>query len=327
MCLPVVDVLPKERTVSRKSERLVNLTIALLGTKRWLTKAQIFLSVDGYEGEPDAKERMFERDKDDLRNLGIEIEVGSFDPLFEDEAGYRIKPDSYRCDITEISARELSLINLATSIWQGAVLDSSALSALIKLKSLGIDSDLDAIPSIEPTIHISDENFAAIVDAIAERRTISFTYLSQELVQQQRVIEPYGAGTKGGYWYVAGQDLERKDIRLFRLDRIDSEITRQGKAPSYEIPADFTMSVLLASPVKTEIAKLKVRRGKAQKIVSVSKMIEVGDEWSVVEYPYLQQSELLADVLWHLDDVEIVEPGDVRTAIISLLHQAVSAHG
>jgi len=313
--------------VSRKSERLVNLTIALLGTKRWLTKAQIFVAVDGYEGEPDAKERMFERDKDDLRHLGIEIEVGSFDPLFEDEAGYRIKPDSYRSDITEISARELSLINLATSIWQGAVLDSSALSALIKLKSLGIDSDLDAIPAIEPTIHISDENFAAIVDAIAERRTISFTYLSQELVQQQRVIEPYGAGTKGGYWYVAGQDLDRKDIRLFRLDRIDSEITRQGKVASYEIPADFTMSVHLASPVKTGMARLKVRRGKAQKIVAVATMIEAGDEWSVVEYPYLHQSELLADVLWHLDDVEIVEPQEARTAIISVLNQAVSAHG
>lgn len=313
--------------MSRKSERLVNLTIALLGTKRWLTKAQIFVAVDGYEGEPDAKERMFERDKDDLRHLGIEIEVGSFDPLFEDEAGYRIKPDSYRSDITEISARELSLINLATSIWQGAVLDSSALSALIKLKSLGIDSDLDAIPAIEPTIHISDENFAAIVDAIAERRTISFTYLSQELVQQQRVIEPYGAGTKGGYWYVAGQDLDRKDIRLFRLDRIDSEITRQGKVASYEIPADFTMSVHLASPVKTGMARLKVRRGKAQKIVAVATMIEAGDEWSVVEYPYLHQSELLADVLWHLDDVEIVEPHQARTAIISVLNQAVSAHG
>lgn len=313
--------------MSRKSERLVNLTIALLGTKRWLTKAQIFVAVDGYEGEPDAKERMFERDKDDLRHLGIEIEVGSFDPLFEDEAGYRIKPDSYRSDITEISARELSLINLATSIWQGAVLDSSALSALIKLKSLGIDSDLDAIPAIEPTIHISDENFAAIVDAIAERRTISFTYLSQELMQQQRVIEPYGAGTKGGYWYVAGQDLDRKDIRLFRLDRIDSEITRQGKVASYEIPADFTMSVHLASPVKTGMARLKVRRGKAQKIVAVATMIEAGDEWSVVEYPYLHQSELLADVLWHLDDVEIVEPHQARTAIISVLNQAVSAHG
>jgi len=313
-------------TVSRKSERLVNLTIALLGTKRWLTKAQIFIAVDGYEGEPDAKERMFERDKDDLRNLGIEIEVGSFDPLFEDEAGYRIRPGTYRSDITEISPRELSLINLATSIWQGAVLDSSALSALIKLKSLGIDSDLDAIPSITPIIHISDMNFASIVDAIAERRTISFSYLSQELTSQQRVLEPYGAGTKGGYWYVAGLDLDRREIRLFRLDRIDSEISPQGKASSYEIPSDFAMSAHLASPVKTETATLKVRRGKSQRIVMASTIVDDGDEWTIVEYPFLHQSELIADVLWHLDDVELVKPLQARTAIAAVLRETVVAH-
>ena len=326
MFLRVDDVLQRVHTVSRKSERLVNLTIALLGTKRWLTKSQIFTAIDGYEGEPDAKERMFERDKDDLRNLGIEIEVGSFDPLFEDEVGYRIRPDSYRNDISEISARELSLISLATSIWQGAVLDSLALSGLIKLKSLGIESDLDAIPSIAPTIHISDENFATIVDAIANRRTISFSYLSQELTAQVRVLEPYGAGTKGGYWYVAGLDLDRKDIRLFRLDRIDSEVALQGKAGSYVIPPDFAMSTQLASPVKTEIATLKVRRGKAQKIVLASTIIEDGDEWVVVEYPFLHQSELLTDLLWHLEDVEIVKPVQARTSIIEHLNQVVAAH-
>ena len=326
MFLRADDVLQRVHTVSRKSERLVNLTIALLGTKRWLTKSQIFTAIDGYEGEPDAKERMFERDKDDLRNLGIEIEVGSFDPLFEDEVGYRIRPDSYRNDFSEISARELSLISLATSIWQGAVLDSLALSGLIKLKSLGIESDLDAIPSIAPTIHISDENFATIVDAIANRRTISFSYLSQELTAQVRVLEPYGAGTKGGYWYVAGLDLDRKDIRLFRLDRIDSEVALQGKAGSYVIPPDFAMSTHLASPVKTEIATLKVRRGKAQKIVLASTIIEDGDEWVVVEYPFLHQSELLTDVLWHLEDVEIVKPVQARTSIIEHLNQVVAAH-
>ena len=326
MFLRADDVLQRVHTVSRKSERLVNLTIALLGTKRWLTKSQIFTAIDGYEGEPDAKERMFERDKDDLRNLGIEIEVGSFDPLFEDEVGYRIRPDSYRNDISEISARELSLISLATSIWQGAVLDSLALSGLIKLKSLGIESDLDAIPSIAPTIHISDENFATIVDAIANRRTISFSYLSQELTAQVRVLEPYGAGTKGGYWYVAGLDLDRKDIRLFRLDRIDSEVALQGKAGSYVIPPDFAMSTQLASPVKTEVATLKVRRGKAQKIVLASTIIEDGDEWVVVEYPFLHQSELLTDLLWHLEDVEIVKPVQARTSIIEHLNQVVAAH-
>ena len=74
-------------TVSRKSERLINLTIALLATKRFITKSEIFRTIEGYEGSLDSKERMFERDKDDLRSLGIEIEVGSFDPLFNDEAG------------------------------------------------------------------------------------------------------------------------------------------------------------------------------------------------------------------------------------------------
>jgi proteasome accessory factor B len=312
--------------VSRKSERLVNLTIALLGSSRWITKEQIFSSVDGYEGETDSKERMFERDKDDLRNLGIEIEVGSFDPLFDDEPGYRIRPDHYRSHINDISPRELSLVTLATRMWQGAVLDSSALSALIKLKSLGIDSDLDAIPAIEPIIHTSDENLVSIIDAITQLRTISFLYLAPDLTQQNRVLNPYGAGTKGGYWYVAGYDLDKKDIRLFRLDRIDSQISLQGKIGSYEIPPDFSMSERLATPAKTNLATLKVRRGKAQKIVLSSRIVKDDDEWLTVEYPYLHQSELLADALWHLDDIELIEPVEARSAIISALQTIVSQH-
>ena len=93
----------KVATVSRKSERLVSLTIALLATKRFLTKNEIFNSIEGCEGEADAKERMFERDKEDLRNLGITIEVGSFDPLFEDEAGYRIRADEYQLEISDLT--------------------------------------------------------------------------------------------------------------------------------------------------------------------------------------------------------------------------------
>jgi proteasome accessory factor B len=112
--------------VSRKSERLVNLTIALLATKRWITKSEIFGTIDGYDGEADAKERMFERDKEDLRNLGIDIEVGTFDPLFEDEAGYRIRSENYRLNFDLLTSREFSLISMAIQSWRGAVLGSSA---------------------------------------------------------------------------------------------------------------------------------------------------------------------------------------------------------
>src|SRR3954464_9776255 len=77
----------------RKTERIVNLTIALLVAGRYLPKSRIRELVEGYHGLSDAAfERTFERDKDELRALGVPIEVGGCDPLFEDEAGYRILP-------------------------------------------------------------------------------------------------------------------------------------------------------------------------------------------------------------------------------------------
>jgi proteasome accessory factor B len=314
-------------TVSRKSERLVNLTIALLATKRWLTKSQIFTSVDGYEGEPDAMERMFERDKDDLRNLGISIEVGTFDPLFEDEVGYRIRPESYRLDISEISQREFSLISLATQAWQGAVLDSTALSALVKLKSFGIDSDFDSIPAISPSVHNSDANFLAIIDSIADRQVISFAYFNSDFESQSRAIEPYGVGTKSGYWYVAGRDLDRKEIRLFRIDRFDSAVTVQGKANAYEIPEAFLMSQALALPEKHEVATVKVRRDKAHALRAKATSVEDGDDWSILEIPFLHLDELLSEVLWHGADAVILAPDIARTSAISALTEIVGRHG
>ncbi|ASY15938.1 proteasome accessory factor B [Candidatus Planktophila sulfonica] len=327
MCYHDVDVQQRVPTVSRKSERLVNLTIALLATKRWLTKSQIFNTVDGYEGEPDAMERMFERDKDDLRNLGITIEVGTFDPLFEDEVGYRIRPENYRTDISSITPRELSLISVATQAWQGAVLDSTALSALVKLKSLGIDSDFDSIPAITPTLHNSDSNFLAVINAIAQRQVISFSYLGPELDSDNRALEPYGVGTKSGHWYVAGRDLDRKEQRLFRLDRFHSEVKAQGKAGSYEIPQDFLMKEVLAAPETSQIATLKVRRGKAHSLRLKATSVEDGDDWSEITVPFIDEAELINEVLWHGTDVVVISPRSARESTISALEEIVRIHG
>jgi len=319
--------LPKVHTVSRKSERLVNLTIALLATKRWLTKSQIFSAIDGYEGEADAMERMFERDKDDLRNLGIEIEVGSFDPLFEDEVGYRIRPESYQIQISDISPRELSLISLATQAWEGAVLDSSAHSALAKLKSMGVESDFDAIPALVPRVHNSDSNFLAIIEALIQRRAISFSYLNTERESQSRVMEPYGVGTKSGFWYVAGCDLDKKDLRLFRLDRFNSEVTLQGKRSAYEIPDSFDMRTILASPETVHVATIKARWGKALSLRSKATEIRDVDDWSILTVPYSLERDIVSEVLWHGPDVVILEPEQLRDSVVSALQEIVEAHG
>jgi proteasome accessory factor B len=205
-------------TVSRKSERLVNLTIALLATKRFLTKDEIFRSIEGYEGSDESKERMFERDKDDLRSLGIEIEVGGLDPLFNDEAGYRIKPDSYKLDLGEISGTDIALLALAAEAWNGAALGDAANSALVKLKSMGIDSDLDLIPTLAPRIAWSSQELETVLEAISKTRKIVFNYLSSEMQSQQREIFPYAVATQNGLWYFSGLDCHKDEQRALFSD-------------------------------------------------------------------------------------------------------------
>ena len=327
MFFRVDEDLLKVHTVSRKSERLVSLTIALLGTKRFLTKNEIFDSIEGYEGEAEAKERMFERDKEDLRNLGITIEVGSFDPLFEDEAGYRIKADDYQLEISELTPTQLGLLSLASTAWQDSVLDGTSLSALVKLKSLGVESDLDGIPKITPRLVAVDPNVARIIDAVSHRQVISFTYIQEDLKEQVRAIEPYGTGTKNGYWYVAGRDLDKEEMRVFRLDRILGEISYQGKNSSYSIPADFRMQSLLQSKAKLEKATLEIRRGKAHTLLARAENIVDHDEWIRITLSYSEVDELVRDVLWHLDDVKVLEPKIVRERVIQALDELIVRHG
>ena len=314
-------------TVSRKSERLVNLTIALLATGRWITKSEIYENIEGYTGEPDAKERMFERDKEELRNLGIDIEVGTFDPLFEDEIGYRIRPENYRIKISELTPQQLALISSATQSWRGAILDSKASAGLAKLKALGIESDVDGIPINPHQLRNSDANLVKIIDALAQRRTISFDYRAADNTDENRAIEAYGVGTKNGFWYVAGNDLERRAVRLFRLDRVASEVKEQGKGSSYEIPENFSMHDQLQSRTRKHLAQLLVRKGKAHQLRKHAQVQESLDEWDQLQYQYSDEKELVRDLLWHRDDVKIVGPAEVIEAVKSSLDSIKARHG
>jgi proteasome accessory factor B len=313
-------------TVSRKSERLVNLTIALLATKRWLTKSEIFATIDGYEGDIQAKERMFERDKDELRKLGIAIEVGSFDPLFEDEAGYRIRPDDYTLQIGDLSAQEFALISLATKAWRGAALNQSALTALVKLQALGLESDLDGLPDISSVILGSNGAISVAISAISERRTLTFEYLSNEEIAQERDISPYGVATQGGLWYLAGLDNEKGEDRLFRIDRIVGDLKVKGKGASYQIPDGFSMHQLLNNEAGNQRAVVKVRLGKAHALVSKAIVLEESDEWLRISYPYFSQEQLIQELLWHLDDVELLEPVSARSAMVESLTNLIDSH-
>ena len=69
----------------------MNLVIALLSTRSYLSAEQIRANVTGYQDPPtdEAFSRMFERDKNELRDLGIPLETGRAS-MMDVNDGYRI---------------------------------------------------------------------------------------------------------------------------------------------------------------------------------------------------------------------------------------------
>ena len=321
-----VDVVQRKvRTVSRKIERLINLTIALLATKRYLTKSEIFRTVEGYEGSAETKERMFERDKDDLRNLGITIDVGSFDPLFSDEAGYRIKSENYQLDLGEVTSTEISLLSLAAEAWQGAALEDAAQSAILKLSSIGVPADPIDIPGLSPKLSNSSTDLVAITDAIAHSNYLHFDYLSPNLEAQERTIVPIALSNRSGFWYVSGVDQEIQEVRTFRLDRIIGAIEVLKNKNAFEFPADFDFDLVNVT-APNRVAVIDVRKGKGHALRTLSESTMDLGEWDQIKVPIHSIQTLAAEILWHGEDVFVHQPTDLREYIVEQLQALVTNH-
>ena len=313
--------------MSRKIERLINLTIALLATKRYLTKSEIFKSVEGYEGSAETKERMFERDKDDLRSLGIEIEVGSFDPLFNDEAGYRIKQESYQLDLGPITPVEVSLLSLAAEAWQEASFGDVAQKALLKLRSIGIPGDELMMPSTVNKLDDGGQDIALISKAISLHQLMDFDYIDAEMSINKRNVVPISLSTRSGFWYLAAVDQDVEEIRTFRLDRIIGDITVSEGPKDFEIPSGFNPKEKVASLNPQGFAIIDVRRGKASALRALATSIHSLGEWDQLKIPIFNLDSLSSLVLWHGLDAMVQEPSQLKDLIVHHLEAVVRNHG
>lgn len=312
--------------MSRKSERLVNLTIALLATRRYLTKAEIFRTVAGYDGEADARDRMFERDKDDLRSLGIELELGSHDPLFEDEAGYRIKPERYSIQLSDLTPLEMLLLSKAAEVWRDASLSSTSNTGLRKLKALGLDSDPDEIPDLTARFSDIPEQLLDVIDALSLRREILFDYIGSELAARRRQVWPYHLSYSHNHWYLLAFDVDQQDIRRFRLDRFASPV--ETNSPAHHFPADNegVQAVLAQVSQETLLASVSVRVGRGARLRRDATLISSDGEWDLLSIPYFDADELIFNLIWLGGDVRIEGPQEVRDGLISAVDELVKSH-
>jgi len=309
---------------TRKSERLMNLVIALLVSGHYLPKDRIRQVVEGYHGQSDeAFERMFERDKEELREIGVHIEVGSHDKAFDDEWGYRIRREEFELPELVLEPEEAAVVGLAARVWQHARLASQTSSALVKLKAAGVPVEPDALALVEPQLAASEPSFEPLWDAVISRTPVRFEYARPGVPPQVRTVEPWGVLSWHGRWYVVGHDRDRDATRMFRLSRVAGAVETAGPSASYQVPPGTdlrALAVQLAPAPPTGTATLRVRQGTGWSLRRRAVTERTGENgWDVLEVPYSGRWVMAEDVASFGPDMVVEGPPELRDAVLTLL--------
>jgi proteasome accessory factor B len=335
--------------VSRtRTERLVNLVICLLSTRRFLTASQIAATVPGYEHDPDdirdheAFQRKFERDKAELRELGVPLETGTAS-AFDAEPGYRIARREYALPDIPLTPDEAAAVGIAARLWQHAGLAAAASSGLAKLRAAGVEVDPQATLGVEPVVTV-DPAFAPLTRAARERRTTTFSYrVPEHDAPTSRRLQPWGVVCWRGRWYVVGHDLDRAATRCFRLSRVVGRVRLIGPAGAYQPPAGVDLISHVAhwfGPVEHNgRATILVRPGRAAGVRrwaqhadtkggpdglgGKSDIMPDGDRMVL---PYSDPYGLAGWLVGYGADVVALDPPEVREAVIQRLKEAAARH-
>jgi len=331
-------------TAQVKTERLLNLVIALLSTRMPLSKARIRAAVPQYHGtaSDEAFDRMFERDKDELRELGIPLVTSVIDPVFDDELGYRIDKREYALPEISFEPDEVAALSLAARTWTRASLAGPAASPLRKLRAAGVTMDDSSLVGIEPVVRTTEEAFEPLRRAVRDRRAVTFGYRKPDAESSTRHLQPWGLAQWHGRWYLTGYDLDRGAARVFRVGRIDTTVPARGPTGAYDIPEDHDARVMVDSTqVPTSpprVATLRVRDGSGNALRRRARVAAdgagangagangstgsngvAGDGWSSVEVDFRDVDRLADEVAGYGPEVVAVAPTDLTEAVVRRL--------
>ncbi|HET8603151.1 MAG TPA: WYL domain-containing protein [Marmoricola sp.] len=315
-----------------KSERLLNLVILLLVSRNHVTKERIRQLMEPYRQSTDeAFEKMFERDKEDLRALGIPLEVGYVDKFFEDEQGYRVKRDAFELPALDLAPDEVAVLGLAARVWQHAGLAAATSDALVKLKAAGLEVDREQLDAVQPTLVAEEPAFEAVWRATLSRTPLAFDYRRPgDASATRRHLQPWGVVTAQERWYVVGLDTDRNEPRMFRLSRIvDGAVTTEGRPGSFTVPEGTDVRALsesLAPPGSGRTATLLVRPGAALALRRRAEPLGRHDAGrDRLRVPYGSAEQLVGEILALGDAVVVEEPEELRAEVVQRLRALVIA--
>ena len=313
----------------------MNLVIALLSTRTFITAERIRETVYGYSDSPsdEAFSRMFERDKNELRDLGIPLETGrvsQFDPT----EGYRINREAYALPAVELTADEAAAVAVATQLWESPELITATQGALLKLRAAGVDVDApDAGVAITSTATLpglrgSEEVLGILLSAIDSGQTVQFPHRpSRSEPYITRTVEPWGVVTDRGRWYLVGHDRDRDATRTFRLSRIGAEVTAIGPPGAVARPDDVNLREIVARvvsdpPTGTQ-ARVWVADGRATALRRQATVVGTrtlgGRAGDVITVELGMTDRLAREIASYGADAVALEPQSLRDDVLARL--------
>ena len=321
---------PADRT--QRTERLLNLVICLMASRVAVPRAEIQRQIPGYatSATSAAFERMFERDKDELRSMGIPVET-VHDALGE-VSGYRILPETYVLEQIDFTVAERAAIAVAAQVWGQAVVAPLAGTALRKLEALD-DQPQDWVPadllgSVQLTAH--DAALLPLMSAIRQDRSVTFPYrtpISADVVV--RHVSPWGLRSSSGRWFLVGFDHDRADVRTFRLSRIVGPVSVSAQSREQGPPADFDITDTDATVPDdanlTAVLRIAPGRGAALRRLGTD---AAADPFTaeLVTVTGISLDALASLVCAAGPDAVVIEPPELLAAVIGSLSTMLDAH-
>lgn len=330
-----------------KAERILNLVSFLLKCRAPVTWPEIREKVIGYGDKADDKtlERRFERDKKELRQIGIPVLYLADDGF--GNAGYTIPKDQYFLPTVRLAPEEVLLLQYlsrtALSDERGPIAEHLA-SALMKFSYDSLDQEGVADhrrifggegPRRRRRARTSrqEANLRLLSEAVLSNRVVRFSYytFSRDSVGSRRV-DPYGLALYMGSWYLVGYSHERSEIRSFKVDRIQGEVKVSRKSHTFTPPEDFRIEGFVGKQ-PWEMAQRKPLKAEVRFHPDIAWMIPAvlrspdplktdSRGWGKLKMDVHAPERLISWVLKFGDQAEIVAPASLRKALVRSLRAA-----
>ncbi len=292
-------------------ERLLNLLAYLLTVDRPVTAEDVRRTVAGYDQSSDeAFRRMFERDKDLLRGMGVPLETVHTD-AWETELGYVLEPEDYTLPDPGLTDEERAALWLALQVVRLGGQPSGP-EAILKLGGAPL---VTAGEPLGAELGLAADDLAAVFQAISERRPLRFDYRNRP-----RRISPYSLLHQRGHWYVVGKSGD--EVRSFRVDR-GSGWSADGPADSFTRPVGFSArQALPTAPWESGEADIEAVVDFDQDIAWwVERQLDVRllERTATGVRARLRVANPEAFVGWILgfdDKAEVIEPSELRRLVI-----------